>query len=76
MAKPILLVAIPHSLDWKQGRDIEQVLHAKVTDYHVLVYGRKIDEPEFKVLNAEDMPPLQFEELKALVEKEMQALNA
>ncbi len=68
MAKPILLCGLPKAMPSDEIRAGERKLTARLEDYHVLVYGANTDEPKFEVLNAEDLEPLQYEELKKKVQ--------
>lgn len=68
MAKPILLIG--GRVDAAKAEQISNDVRARLQDeYHVLTYTKFTDEPSFEVLNAEDMTPLQFEELKLMVEE-------
>lgn len=70
MAKPILLVGISNTeMFMSHGKDVRDYITKWVKDeYHVLIYNNeKIEGIHFEVLNADDLTPLQFDELKEIV---------
>jgi len=69
MAKPIFLVGLSHHIAPSVLDIIRTQLRNEMPDYHVLVYLYNGDEYKFSVLNADDMEPLQFEELKSKIEE-------
>jgi len=77
MAKPIFTIGIPikYAPSKHEGlesiRRIQNELYGKYDDYHVLIYPSLLEEPTFKAFYDKDLIPVQFEELKKIVEKTM-----
>jgi hypothetical protein len=73
MAKPILIINVPMITREQYLAVSDSAKQATDNEYHVLIYTGTGSAPDFKVLNAEDLTPLQFEELKSIVEKTIAA---
>lgn len=69
MAKPILLVGIPKTSQFELVHQMRETITRWVKDeYHVLIYhDDTVEEMRFQALNADDLTPLQFDELKEIV---------
>jgi hypothetical protein len=68
MAKPIFLLGVHYTVSPATLVHVKQQLRDEMPDYHVIIYPTNKEEQQHTVLNAEDMEPLQFEELKSKIE--------
>jgi hypothetical protein len=70
MSKPILVVRLPIPIDQEQMIEIGKVIDSRCPDYNTLIFRTSyVDSIEFEVFNVQDYTPIQFEELKQLIEK-------
>jgi hypothetical protein len=65
MAKPILVVAFPISVEIEDMSKAIMPIDQRLRDYHVIAYkATNVNDLDFKVLNAENSDDLNIEELK------------
>ena len=70
MSKPILVVRLPTPINQEQMIEIAKVVDGRCPDYNTLIFRTSdVDSIEFEVFNVQDYTPIQFEELKQLIEK-------
>jgi uncharacterized pyridoxamine 5'-phosphate oxidase family protein len=73
MAKPIFTVSIHNSADKEDVIRVEEMLMNKLPDYHVLIYLSSSDEPKFQTFYDKDFTEVNYEEMKEIIKKSMNA---
>jgi hypothetical protein len=74
MAKPIFLVGFSKDVPYEAVDVISNTLGRKLSDYHVLCYQHQGIEIQYKVLNADKMNALKWNQLKAMAAEAMQTV--
>jgi hypothetical protein len=72
MAKPICLIKLPTSVKKELALNMMDDLTAKLNDYHVLTFiNEKIETLEIQCFYDKDFIPIEYEQLKAMIEKNL-----
>jgi hypothetical protein len=83
MSKPIAFLYLPANLDasgertdWSICREIADIMEAKMPDYYwIAVPDHDATRIELKVFYEKDFTPIQYEELKSMIEKQISTSN-
>lgn len=69
MAKPILVTRVSNQCDRKRINEIDKLLQEKTHNEYccMVVADQEKESPVFEVYNAEQLTPIQVEELKAIL---------
>lgn len=73
--KPIFIVELPTSVDQAHLVQIRDDFKDKMNDYHVFIYVGKSEEAEFQTFYEKDFNEVKYEELKQIVEGNINKVN-
>ena len=71
MAKPMFLIGLSNPITQEELLEAQKRFEHKMPDYYVLIYTHNNSGLEFKAFYEKDFDDVKFEELKAMVLKEM-----
>lgn len=72
-SKPILIIRLPTDVNQEQMIKASKAVDDRCPDYNVLIFRTSdVNFIEFEVFNVQDYTPIQFEELKQLIENTCQ----